>query len=71
MENSNSKRKDKLPLVTQIMKFRKLRKWLGLPLILFGLVGLLVPVIPGIIFLVLGIIFINPSLGDKISEKFL
>ncbi len=71
MENSNSKRKDKLPLVTQIMKFRKLRKWLGLPLVLLGLVGLLVPVIPGIIFLVLGIIFINPSLGDKISEKFL
>ncbi len=71
MDNSNSKREDKLPLVTQIMEFRKLRKWLGLPLVLIGLLGLLVPIIPGFICLVLGIIFISPSLGDKISEKLL
>ncbi|KPK93170.1 hypothetical protein AMJ80_06095 [bacterium SM23_31] len=60
---------EKKPLVDRIMKFRKWRNWIAIPLILVGIVSLALPILPGIAILFLGILLINPGLAYKIKDK--
>jgi len=60
---------EKKPLVDRIMKFRKWRNWVAIPLIILGIIGLALPILPGIAILFLGILLINPGLAYKIKDK--
>jgi len=57
------------PLVDRIMKFRKWRNWIAIPLILLGIVSLALPILPGFAILFLGILLINPGLAYTIKDK--
>ena len=60
----------KKPLIEQLESFRKWRNWIAIPLIAIGVISLLLPVLPGILIIFLGIMLINPELADRIREKF-
>ena len=59
----------KKPLIEQLKSFRKWRNWIAIPLIAIGVISLLLPVLPGILIIFLGIMLINPELADRIREK--
>ena len=59
----------KKPLIDRIMKFRKWRIWIAIPLIILGVIGLVLPILPGLAFIFLGIVLISPGLADIIKEK--
>ena len=59
----------KKPLIEQLKSFRKWRNWIAIPLIAIGVISLLLPILPGILIIFLGIMLINPELADRISEK--
>ena len=60
----------KKPLIEQLESFRKWRNWIAIPLIAIGVISLLLPILPGILIIFLGIMLINPELADRIREKF-
>ena len=60
----------KKPLIEQLKSFRKWRNWIAIPLIAIGVISLLLPILPGILIIFLGIMLINPELADRIREKF-
>ncbi|MCH7783342.1 hypothetical protein IID62_09790 [candidate division KSB1 bacterium] len=59
----------KKPLIEQLKSFRKWRNWIAIPLIAIGVISLLLPILPGILIIFLGIMLINPELADRIREK--
>ena len=63
--------KEKEPLIRQLDSFRKWRNWIAIPLIVVGVISLLLPILPGLVFLFLGIMLINPDLADRIKDKVL
>lgn len=64
-----SKKTSKIPLIKQLESFRKWRNWIAIPLIALGVVSLLLPVIPGLLIIFLGIMLVNPDLADRIKDK--
>ncbi len=50
----------------EIREFRRAKIFFAIPLIIIGLFGLVLPVIPGILLIVYGIMFLIPSLNKKI-----
>jgi len=65
----SSKKSSKIPLIKQLESFRKWRNWIAVPLIAIGVIGLLLPILPGFLIIFLGIILLNPELADRIKEK--
>lgn len=65
----NSEKTSKKPLIEQLESFRKWRNWIAIPLIVIGVMSLLLPVLPGLLIIFLGIMLINPDLADSIREK--
>ena len=64
------RRKKSINLAEEIRQFRK-KKWQwGVGLILVGLLGLIIPFIPGLLFLGLGIWLLFPRDTDKFIRKF-
>jgi len=57
------------PLYEDIAKFVKTKKILAIPLIILGLLGLILPVIPGTVFLVLALLLLFPKDGERLIEK--
>jgi uncharacterized membrane protein YbaN (DUF454 family) len=53
-----------------IREFGKRKVWLAVPLILVGILGLVLPIIPGIAFILLGVMLLFPKSGEKIKEWF-
>ncbi|MBN2411994.1 hypothetical protein JXQ31_09910 [candidate division KSB1 bacterium] len=49
----------------EIREFRRTKIFFAIPLIIIGLVGLILPVIPGILLIVYGIMFLIPTLNKK------
>jgi len=49
----------------EIREFRKTKIFFAIPLIIIGLFGLVLPVIPGILCIVYGVMFLIPSLNKK------
>jgi len=49
----------------EIREFRRVKIFFAIPLIIIGLLGLVLPVIPGILLIVYGIIFLFPSRNKK------
>ncbi len=59
----------KRSLLSRIESFRKWRMIIAIPLIILGTASLLLPVIPGILILFLGIALINPDLAEKFKNN--
>ena len=57
------------PLYREIVKFGKTKKLIAIPLIILGLAGLILPIIPGIALLVFAVMLLFPRDGDKIIQK--
>jgi uncharacterized protein YqgC (DUF456 family) len=58
----------KKTLLDQIKSFRKWRTFVAVPLIIIGFAALLLPVIPGVLILFLGIALINPDFAEKVKN---
>ena len=65
----SSKKTSKKPLINQLDSFRKWRNWIAIPLIAIGIMSLLLPVLPGLLIIFLGIMLVNPELAETIKEK--
>ncbi len=52
-----------------IRRFRKRKAWYAVPLLILGVVGLILPVMPGWILIFLGVLLLFPTTGDKILER--
>ena len=59
--------KKKRKLRREISRFRKKKGGIAILLLILGVLGLILPVIPGLVFIALGCLFLFP----KSSEKFL
>ncbi|MCA9386890.1 hypothetical protein KC669_02535 [Candidatus Dojkabacteria bacterium] len=47
-----------------------LRKIVGLALVIIGIIGLILPIMPGWIFLIPGLMMIDERLGKFVRDKF-
>ncbi len=54
----------------EIRSFSKTRGFIAIPLVLLGILGLVLPIIPGTLFLFIGVVLIAPSLEEKIKKWF-
>ena len=61
---------NKRPLWQDIKNFSDKKLKLGFGLIFLGLLGLVLPVIPGILLLAIGLFILKPEWYDKFRKKF-
>ncbi len=61
---------NKKPLWQDIKNFSHKKIKLGFGLIFLGLLGLVLPVIPGILLLAIGLFLLKPEWYDKFRKKF-
>jgi len=54
----------------KIRSFGRLKGFVAPPLLILGVFGLILPIIPGTLFLFIGLVLIAPSLEDKIKNRF-
>ncbi len=52
-----------------IRRFRRRKAWYAVPLLILGIVGLVLPIMPGWILIFLAIFLLFPATGDKIIER--
>ena len=58
----------KKPLWEDILKFHKSRITLGVLLVILGIFGLLIPIIPGLIVILLGLALLAPDTFGSVLE---
>ena len=56
-------------LVDEVKKSRTLRKFFLIPILIIGLIGLLIPIIPGLLFIYIFLVLVNPDIADLIKDK--
>ena len=56
-------------LLDEVKKSRGLRKLLLIPILIIGLFGLLIPVLPGLLFIYLFLMLVNPDIAEIIKNK--
>lgn len=61
---------EKKPLWEEIVNFTKSKNKLAVSLIAIGVLGLLLPVIPGLLLIAVGIYLLKPEWADKVKELF-
>jgi hypothetical protein len=61
---------DKKPLWEEIVEFTKSKNKLAIAFIALGSVGLILPIIPGLLLVAVGIYLLKPEWADKIKELF-
>jgi len=67
MADSGEQRKR--PLVEEIRSFRKNKIKTALLLLVIGLAGLVLPIIPGLVFILLAVWLIFPDQSEKLWER--
>jgi len=67
--NSDYTQHKKEPLLKQILEFQRIKNWLIIPLIILGVFSLMIPVMPGLLFIFAGIMIWKPGVADKIKDK--
>jgi len=66
---SHSSEKHKRPLIDEIRSFRKNKLKTALILLFLGLAGLVLPIIPGLLFILLAVWLIFPDQSEKVWER--
>jgi len=61
---------DKKPLWQEIQKFSGRKWYLAFILLVLGLLGLVLPVIPGILLIGIAVFLIKPEWYEKIKKRF-
>jgi uncharacterized protein YqgC (DUF456 family) len=61
---------DKKPLWQEIQKFSGQKWYIALILLLLGLFGLVLPVIPGVLLIALAVFLIKPGWYEKLKKRF-
>ena len=61
--------KKNLKSTEEIKQFQTEKKWYGIVLILLGLLGLVLPVMPGWLLIAAGVALISPKYGERLFEK--
>ena len=61
---------EKKPLWEEIVDFTKSKNKLAVALIALGVVGLVLPILPGILLILVGIYLLKPEWVEKIKEQF-
>ena len=56
-------------LVDEVKKSRTLRKFFLIPILIIGLIGLLIPIIPGLLFIYIFLVLVNPDIADLVKDK--
>ncbi len=64
MENENK------PLWEEIVDFTKSKNKLAVVLIGLGILGLVLPIIPGILLIAVGVYLLKPEWIEKVKEQF-
>ncbi len=64
MENENK------PLWEEIVDFTKSKNKLAVVLIALGILGLVLPIIPGILLIAVGVYLLKPEWIEKVKEQF-
>ncbi len=59
------------PLYKKILNFEKWRELWIAPLIILGVIGLIIPVLPGLLILYIAIVLIDPDRADRIKNYFI
>ncbi len=67
MADSGEQRKR--PLVDEIRSFRKNKIKTALLLLVIGLAGLVLPIIPGLVFILLAVWLVFPDQSEKLWER--
>jgi len=67
MTDSGEQRKR--PLVEEIRSFRKNKIKTALLLLVIGLAGLVLPIIPGLVFILLAVWLVFPDQSEKLWER--
>ena len=66
---SSSESENKKPLWEEIRKFSKTKYFIAFALILLAIVGIILPIIPGIIFIILAIALFRKGWMSKIRNR--
>ncbi len=61
---------EKKPLWEEIVDFTKSKNKLAAVLIGIGVLGLILPIIPGLLLIAVGIYLLKPEWADKVKELF-
>lgn len=61
--------RNKKSLYEEIVDFQRFKKYVGIPLIALGLVGLLLPLLPGIVLIFLGFMLVLPRKAEEIIDR--
>ena len=61
--------KKKTSLADEMKKFREDKKYYIVALFILGILGLIFPVIPGLLLIGLGMMLISPKHGEALLEK--
>jgi hypothetical protein len=69
MAMAQSSEQRKRPLVDEIRSFRKNKIRTALLLLMIGLAGLVLPIIPGLIFILLAVWLVFPDQSEKLWER--
>ncbi len=56
-------------LTDEIKQFQKEKKWYATALMSVGMLGLVLPVIPGLLLIAAGVALISPKYGNELFEK--
>ena len=56
-------------LTEEIKQFQKEKKWYVTALLFLGIIGLVLPIIPGLLLIAAGVMLISPKYGNELLEK--
>jgi hypothetical protein len=62
---------EKKPLWQEIESFSKKKKWIALGLIVLGISGLVLPVIPGLLLIGIAVFILKPEWYHRFRDRFL
>ena len=60
---------DKKPLWQDIMSYTRNKNKIAVVLIIIGILGLVLPVLPGILLIAFGLFILKPEWVDKLRER--
>lgn len=69
-KNKQTRRDDQKMLWPEILRFSRTKYGLAMMLLIVGLLGLALPVIPGLLLILLAIALLRPGLAERMRRRF-